>query len=131
MDKTLNRIFSLLPHKPDGKLVHGAKKELADKLGLESSVLTQWETGRNHSYTRYLYQIAALYGVSVSWLSGDTDDPAPAPAPAPAPVTLSREEIKRLVLDLAPQLTDAEILDLVSGITAAHENKKEAEKRES
>lgn len=77
MDIVLERILSLLPHKEDGKLVHGAKKELADKLGIDKNIISQWLRGANKSYTGYLYQIADIYSVSVEWLKGETDDPAP------------------------------------------------------
>lgn len=127
MDKTPKRIFSLLPHKPDGKLVHGAKKELADKLGIPNSVVTQWETGTLKSYTKYLYQIADLYGVSVTWLLGETDDPTPQPSSA----IDQREELKRLLLDVVPKMTDAEIFDLMRDITAARENKSATRKEDA
>lgn len=127
MDKTPKRIFSLLPHKPDGKLVHGAKKELADKLGIPNSIVSQWETGTLKSYTKYLYQIADLYGVSVTWLLGETDDPAPQSSSA----TDQREELKRLLLDVVPKMTDAEIFDLMRDITAARENKSAARKEDA
>lgn len=77
MDIVLERILSLLPHKEDGKLVHGAKKDFADKLGIDNNVITQWTRGASKSYTGYLYQIANIYSVSVEWLKGETDDPAP------------------------------------------------------
>jgi transcriptional regulator with XRE-family HTH domain len=74
MDITLERIFSLLPRKPDGKLVHGAKAEFARSIGLkggESVIL--WERGASQSYRQYLYEIADKYNVSVEWLKGETD----------------------------------------------------------
>lgn len=77
MDIVLERILSLLPHKEDGKLVHGAKKEFADKLGIDKNIISQWLRGANKSYTGYLYQIADIYNVSIEWLKGETDDPAP------------------------------------------------------
>lgn len=113
MDKTLNRIYSLLPHKPDGKLVHGAKKELADKLNLESSVVTQWASGKNHSYNRYLYQIADLYGVSVTWLLGETDDPTPPPKPAPG----GKTDIVQLLEENADRMPTADLLRLIETAT--------------
>ena len=74
----LERILSLISRKPDGKYVHGAKKEFAEKLGLKSgNVITDWEAGRSFSYRDYVYQIAVIFGVSVDWLYGKTDDPTP------------------------------------------------------
>lgn len=77
MDITLERILSLIPHKPDGKFVHGAKKEFCNKLNIDPSMLSQWINGKSKSYSDYLYQIAEVHNISVSWLMGETDDPAP------------------------------------------------------
>jgi hypothetical protein len=78
MDKTLERILMLMPHKPDGSLAHGAKKEFAQSVGLKNgNLVTDWINGRTNSYKNYLYEIAAKYGVSVAWLKGETDDPRP------------------------------------------------------
>lgn len=78
MDITLERILMLMPHKPDGSLAHGAKKEFAQSVGLKNgNLVTDWINGRTNSYKNYLYEIAAKYGVSVEWLKGETDDPRP------------------------------------------------------
>lgn len=78
MDITLERILSLLPHKPDGKIVRGAKAELARALGYDSGdIVTMWVNGSSASYKKRLSDIALLYGVSVAWLKGETDDPRP------------------------------------------------------
>lgn len=115
MDKTLNRIFFLLPHKPDGTIVRGAKKELADKLGIDKNIISQWQAGSNRSYTKYLYQIAAIYGVSVSWLRGDTDDPAPAPVPQDPPG--GKTDIVRLLEENADRIPTEVLLRLISAAT--------------
>ena len=74
MDITLERILSLIPHKSDGKYVHGAKKEFAVSIGLKGGEsITMWENGSSTSYTNYLYAIADKYNVSVEWLRGETD----------------------------------------------------------
>lgn len=78
MDKTLERVLSLIPCKPDGKFVHGAVKTFALELGLKSgNIVSDWIAGRSKSYEGYLYQISALHNVSVEWLRGETDDPTP------------------------------------------------------
>jgi hypothetical protein len=78
MDITLERILSLLPHKPDGKPVRGSKAELARALGYDSGdIVTMWTNGSSTSYKKRLSDIALLYGVSVAWLKGETDDPRP------------------------------------------------------
>lgn len=80
MDITLERILSLIPKKPDGKFVHGAKKEFAESVGLKSgNLIADWCDGRSQSYKSYLYEIAAKYNVSVEWLKGETDEKKPIP----------------------------------------------------
>ena len=91
MDKTLERILSLIPQKPDGSPVHGAKKNFCDKIGLAPNTVTEWIAGRSQSYYRYLYQIAEVCGVSVAWLRGETDEKKPAPKSG----TMSPEEKAR------------------------------------
>ena len=82
MDKTLERILSLLPRKPDGTLEHGARKEFAQSIGLKNgNLISDWVKGRTASYNNYLYEISAKYGVSVEWLLGETDERSTAPEP--------------------------------------------------
>lgn len=77
MDITLERVLSLIPRKPDGKYVHGAKAEFADRLGLSRNLVTMWESGQSQSYRSKLHEISAKYGVSVEWLKGETDEKRP------------------------------------------------------
>lgn len=67
MDIMLQRILELVPNK------HGAKKELADAVGFPANLITDWKSGRNKSYPKYSAQIAEYYGVSLDWLSGNSD----------------------------------------------------------
>lgn len=67
MDILLERIVECIGPK------HGAKKELADHLGIHPNVITNWLNGRNKSYRRYVNEIAAYYGVSADYLLGQTD----------------------------------------------------------
>ena len=77
------RVLSLIPRKPDGKYVHGAKADFARELGFKSgAIVSDWESGKSDSYKNYLYQISALHGVSVESLRGETDDPGIKEAPA-------------------------------------------------
>lgn len=83
MDIIGKRVFSLIPKKPDGKYKHGAKADFARSLGFKSgAIVSDWESGKSDSYKNYLYQISALYNVSVEWLRGETDDPGIKKAPA-------------------------------------------------
>ena len=67
MDDTLERIVKCIGPK------HGAKKQLAEYLGIHPNVITNWLNGRNRSYRRYLDEIAQYFNVSVSYLKGNTD----------------------------------------------------------
>ena len=73
MDDTLERIVKCIGPK------HGAKKQLAEYLGIHPNVITNWLNGRNRSYRRYLDEIAQYFNVSVAYLKGDTDKKNPAP----------------------------------------------------
>lgn len=78
MDKTLERILSLLPKNETGKYIRGAKKDFAESLNLAHNIIPEWVKGKNKSYNNYLYEIAAKYHVSVEWLKGETDEKTPA-----------------------------------------------------
>lgn len=67
MDILLERIIECIGPR------HGAKKELAEHLGIHPNVITNWLNGRNKSYRRYVNEIAAFYGVSVDYLLGNAD----------------------------------------------------------
>lgn len=81
MDITLERILSLIPHKPDGKFVHGEKGKFLEKIGAPENIISEWIKGKNKSYKNYLYAVSAEYKVSMDWLLGKTDiKEAPAPS---------------------------------------------------
>lgn len=73
MDITLERMLSLIPKKPNGEFVHGAKKEFCEKIGAPTNIISQWENGSVKSYVNYVSQVAANYPVSVEWLLGQED----------------------------------------------------------
>jgi len=64
MDIMLERIRELIGYK------HGAKKELADYLGINSNNVSAWLGGRSESYRKYAKQIAEYFGVSLDYLAG-------------------------------------------------------------
>lgn len=79
MDITLERILSLMPRKPGGGFVHGAKSDFAKSIGYnDGHIVAMWENGTSNSYMKKLHEIAAKYGVSVEWLRGETDEKQPA-----------------------------------------------------
>lgn len=117
MDIVLERILSLLPHKEDGKLVHGAKKDFADKLGIDKNIITQWTRGANKSYNNYLYQIADVYNVSVAWLMGETDDPAPKAKES------GNTDILQLLKDNAPLMSNKDLAEAIRLLVESLGNK--------
>lgn len=117
MDIVLERILSLLPHKEDGKLVHGAKKDLADKLGIDKNIISQWLRGANKSYTGYLYQIADVYGVSVEWLKGETD------VRTPKDKTADNTDILQLLRDSIPLMSNKDLAEAIRLLVQSLENK--------
>lgn len=118
MDIVLERILSLLPRKEDGKLVHGAKKEFADKLGIDKTVVTQWTNGSSKSYNNYLYQIASAYNVSVDWLMGRTDDPASKAKEA------GNTDILQLLKDSVPLMSNKDLGEAIRLLAESLEKRK-------
>ena len=115
MDITLQRILSLIPHKPDGSFIHGGKAAFGRSIGYDSGdIVTMWigsaESEKpNRSYLGKLADIALVYGVSVEWLRGETDDPTPRPAAAQLDrliETMSREELAALIVRASELLRD-------------------------
>lgn len=116
------RVLSLIPRKPDGKYVHGAKADFARELGFKSgAIVSDWESGKSDSYKNYLYQISALHGVSVEWLRGETDEPGIKEAPATEGEGLSAARQK--LYDAIANLTDEQCTKLLGVVEWAKENK--------
>lgn len=117
MDIMLERILSLIPHKPDGKFVHGAKKEFAEKLGIDNTTITQWINGKSKSYRNYLYQLSSMYNVSVDWLMGETDDPAPKAKES------GNTGILQLLKDAAPLMSNKDLAEAIRLLVESLGNK--------
>ena len=74
MNITLTRILSLIPKKPNGDYVHGAKKKFALSLGYDDGqIISMWENGASKSYLKKIHEIADVYNVNPDWLLGKTD----------------------------------------------------------
>lgn len=124
----LERILMLIPRKSDGKFLHGAKKEFCEKLGLPPNTVTEWISGRSHSYFRYVYQIADAYGVNVEWLKGETDEKSPPQNQGGqmTPEERARQERLQLLVTLFENLTPAEqerFLGRLEGIALSREGR--------
>lgn len=78
MDIMLERILSLIPKKENGDFKHGSLAAFARPLGFKDGhIISDWIAGNSTSYSNYLYEISAKYGVSVAWLKGETDEKIP------------------------------------------------------
>ncbi len=83
MDITLERMLTLIPKKENGNFKHGALSQFARSIGFKDGhIVSDWVAGNSESYKNYIYQVSALYHVSVEWLRGETDDPGIKKAPA-------------------------------------------------
>lgn len=75
MDIVLERILSLIPRKPNGDFVHGAKRIFAQSIGYKGGeIISDWIAGRSDAYLKKVYEISEKYGVSAEWLLGKTDE---------------------------------------------------------
>lgn len=117
MDITLERILSLIPKKPDGKFVRGAKKEFSNKINIDSTMLSQWINGDSKSYKNYVYQIASICDVSAEWLMGETDDPAPKAKES------GNTDILQLLKDAAPLMSNKDLAEAIRLLVESMENK--------
>ena len=129
MDKTLERILSLLPRKPDGSIKHGAKSDFAKSIGYnDGHIVAMWENGTSTSYLKKLHEIAAKYDVSVAWLRGETDEKSP-PRNQGGQMTQeerARQERLQLLVKLFENLSPAEqerFLGRLEGITQSREGR--------
>ena len=69
--RVLNNIFSEL------KKQNRKQKELTDFIGISKNVFTDWKSGKNKSYMKYLPLIAEFLGVSVDYLLDDGNKKSP------------------------------------------------------
>ena len=103
---------------------HGAKKELAEHLGIHPNVMTNWLNGRNKSYRRYVNEIAAFYGVSVDYLLGNADSKEKQPDSQNENQAV-KDELIAFYGDVKDDLTPDDIDDLMVAMRAkAERNKK-------
>ena len=60
---TLDKILSLLNER-------GVEQALADYLGVNKQVITDWKSGKSKSYIKYIGKISQYFGVSSDYLQG-------------------------------------------------------------
>lgn len=51
--------------------------ELGNRVGVESTIISRWETNRVRPSQKYIVKLAGALGVSTDYLLGETDDPSP------------------------------------------------------
>ena len=70
-------------HKVITLLEESGKKQtdFANKIGVPKQLISDWKSGRNKSYMKYLPQIADYFGVSVDYLLGKEDKKNPPDKP--------------------------------------------------
>lgn len=118
MDILLERIVECIGPR------HGAKKDLADYLGIHPNVITNWLNGRNRSYRRYVKDIAAYFNVTVDYLLGNTDQKEKQPDSVIENQAV-KDELIAFYGDVKADLTPDDIDDLMVAMRAkAERNKK-------
>jgi hypothetical protein len=101
MDIMLERILSLIPKKENGDFKHGSLAAFARPLGFKDGhIISDWIAGNSTSYSNYLYEISAKYGVSVAWLKGETDEKNP---PVPEDERKLNEDLISRLVSLTPE----------------------------
>lgn len=114
MDITLERILSLIPKRPDGEYLHGAKKEFAQSIGYSGGeIINMWESGDSKSYLKKIHEISSKYDVSLDWLMGKTDERKPTSVSEDG-LSSEAKEIIRLYDLASPELRSAALAVLKS-----------------
>lgn len=66
--EVLDRIMLLMAEKNYNQLY------ITEYLGVDRSIFSTWKNGKSKSYMKYLPQLASLFGVSIDWLIGNTEE---------------------------------------------------------
>lgn len=111
MDITLERMLTLIPKKENGNFKHGALSQFARSIGFKDGhIVYDWIAGNSESYKNYIYQVSALYHVSVEWLQGKTEDKSIKETPDPKIEGVSAEAQE--ILDYIRGATPAELAEV-------------------
>lgn len=118
MDITLERMLTLIPKKENGDFKHGALSQFARSIGFKDGhIVSDWIAGNSESYKNYIYQVSALYHVSVEWLQGKTEDKSIKETPDPKIEGLSKA--KKALLGAIDDLTDEQCEKLLPIVLSA------------
>nr|DAI83100.1 MAG TPA: ESX-1 secretion-associated regulator [Caudoviricetes sp.] len=111
MDITLERMLTLIPKKENGTFKHGALSQFARSIGFKDGhIVSDWIAGNSESYKNYIYQVSALYNVSVEWLQGKTEDKSIKETPDPKIEGVNAEAQE--ILDYIRGATPAELAEV-------------------
>lgn len=111
MDITLERMLTLIPKKENGNFKHGALSQFARSIGFKDGhIVSDWIAGNSESYKNYIYQVSALYHVSVEWLQGKTEDKSIKETPDQKIEGVSAEAQE--ILDYIRDATPAELAEV-------------------
>lgn len=89
------------------------QKELAERLEVDRTTVIKWEAGKNGATQKTLVKIADLFGVSIEYLLGESDDPTKKD-PQPVPGADQMDEQLQQMLALVEKMTDEERNNIIS-----------------
>lgn len=98
---TLSRIVLLL--KEQGK----QQKELANYLGISTNCITDWKSGRNKSYLKYVNPISDFLDTTPDYLLGKTDKKEKPTAEDDGELSELLLELKGIITDMTENQKDA------------------------
>ena len=109
MDIMLERILDCIG------IGHGSAKALADALGINPQIITNWKCGQSKSYRKYLPQIAEYYGLPVEYFTGEKEKPAAQSSEPRDPLIAelvsyaegADEDGVRMLIEMAKRLKDS------------------------
>lgn len=84
---TLTKIFYLLDQN------NKSQSDLAEYLGVGKQLLTNWKSGLNTSYKKYIDKIADYFNVSTDYLLGKTEVKE-------KPIALTGDELNKELIEL-------------------------------
>lgn len=111
MDTTLMRILDLLNEQ--GK----SQKDLTSFLKISANSFTNWKSGLNTSYKKYIYAIAEYFNVSVDYLLGNSDERKKE--------TANNDSLDNELIRLLADLTPSEAVAVKSFLAGLKANRKE------
>lgn len=113
---TLTKIFSILQSKGIEQTVFAAL------LDVKPQVVSDWKSGRNKSYVKYIVKIASVLGVSVDYLLGSETNKENTELAEYLAVLASRPEMQ-MMFNLTKDATKADVEAAVKIVEAFLESR--------